>query len=804
MFLFLSQQPIIFNPYFAAFGLICSIIACLIIPSLTAGGIDSLRQLLSPQRFFHLLVMSVCYGGTVLFGTLSVLPRAVEVNQLLDLLLPAAAGLFISLLALRMTRDGVGWRGGVHFVSSAGFLTLLISGFTYFNIYLLFGDINLEAEVLLFALVGLFAALFPLLRIALLVSRRTGKMFERFPLVGLLFAAIAAAAIPPVITLAAIPSEIDTLIPGDADRFFPYLSLFAVAVGLMILTDRYREEDADKRYRELHEKEMHYMSLFAYNPDAVFAIDDGGRIVDMNSRAQEMLARLPKGADLHMMTEWTTGEQQDRILQHYSKVMGGLTDETELTIQIADREPTHVILTSLPILIDGRFAGAYSIAKNVTDGKKNQEKILHLAYHDELTDLTNRKYALEYVEGLMKAEDPQSFHVFFIDFDRFKKINELFGHEFGDKVIHFSAQKLQQALPEGTLLSRSNADGFIAVLPPGFDPLYTAQRIGDEFSLPFRVGQQAISLTISVGIACFPEDGQDADTLFKNADLARFDAKSRGGARFAFYDHGRAIENHERLILERDLQAAIEHGELMLFYQPKIDIRTGLLVGLEALVRWKHPDLGLVPPLKFISIAEESGLIVPLERWVLRTACQQAKLWLSEGYAPVPVAVNISQIHLIQSDIVENVLSTLEDLNMDSSLLELEVTESAMMHNEEQVIEILGRFQQAGIAISLDDFGTGYSSLSYLHLLPIDCLKIDRSFINGITTNENSRAIVEMILTMARQLDLRIVAEGIEYPEQVELLRELQCFVAQGFYYSKPVPASEVFDMEATDRNFAV
>jgi len=800
--MFLSHTPILFNEYFAALGLLCSIVACLMIPALTSGGIQSLRELISPKRLHILLIMGACFGGTVLFGTLAVIPKEYVTDKLLNLLLPAAAGLLLSLAALRLTRDGVGWRGGVHFVGSAGLLTFLIAGFNYLNVYLLIGKVDQQAEILLFALIGLFAALFSLLRLALLVSRRTGRTFERFPVAGLIFAAAAATAIPPVMTLAAMPSEIDTLFPGSADRFFPYILLFAISVGLMILTDRYREEDAEKRYRELYEKEMHYMSLFAHNPDAVFALDDGGRISDMNSRAREMLSRLPENTDLHMITEWTTGEQQDLILQHYSKVMGGCADETDLTIQIDGREPVHLILTSLPILIDGRFAGAYSIAKNVTDSRKNQEKILHLAYHDELTDLTNRKYALEYVESLMKAKEPLPFHLFFIDFDRFKKINDLFGHDFGDKVIRHSAQKLQQALPEGTLLSRSNADEFIAVLPAGFDPLYAAQRVGDEFSLPFHVGQQAVSLMVSVGIARFPEDGQDADTLFKHADIARFDAKSRGGARFAFFDQGRAIENHERLILERDLQAAIEHGELMLFYQPKIDIRTGLLVGLEALVRWQHPDLGLVPPLKFIPIAEESGLIVPLERWVLRTACQQTQTWLSEGYPRVPVAVNISQIHLIQPDIVESVLYTLEDLRMDSSLLELEVTESAMMHNEKQVIEILGRFQEAGISVSLDDFGTGYSSLSYLHLLPIDCLKIDRSFIKGITTNENSRAIVEMILTMARQLDLRIVAEGIEHLEQAQLLRELQCYVAQGFYYSKPVPAAEVFAHDGMERTF--
>ncbi|NGZ78005.1 putative bifunctional diguanylate cyclase/phosphodiesterase [Saccharibacillus alkalitolerans] len=786
------SKAILINEYFAAAGLLCSVIACLMIPLLTSGGVRSLRELLSPARIPRLALMGLCFGGTVLFGTLAVLPGEFVAYEFLYLLFPSAAGLLLCMLALRLTGDSGGWKGALHFTSSAAVLTVLIILFNYSNVYLLFGRVDLRAEVILTAAIGLFSALFSLVRLALLVTRRTGRIFERFPPAGLLFSAAATTIIPAVMTLSAMPADIDSLVPGISDRLAPYILLFTVAVGLMILTDRYREEDAEKKYRELHEKEMHYMSLFDYNPDAVFALDDGGRIFDMNGRARDMVSRIPEGAGLHMITEWTSTDQQDKILQHYEKVLGGASDEIEVTLQIGSREPVNLILTSLPILIEGRFTGAYSIAKNITESKKNQEKIRHLAYYDELTDLTNRKYMREYVDNLASGKKDLPFYLFFVDFDRFKKINDLFGHEFGDRVIRHSALKLQNALPAGTVLSRSTADEFIAVLDSGLDPLQAAQAIVREFSLPFQVGQQMIGLTASIGIARFPEDGIDGETLFNHADLARFDAKSRGGGRFSLFDHSRAQENQERLILERDLQAAIEQDQLVLFYQPKVDTRTGELVGVEALVRWKHPALGMVPPLKFIPVAEESGLIVPLERWVLRTACRQIQAWAREGRPQIPVAVNISQIHLMQTDIVESVLSTLEERMIDHRLLELEVTESAMMHNEEQVIAILSRFKQAGIAISLDDFGTGYSSLSYMHLLPIDCLKIDRSFIKDITTNENSRAIVEMILTMARQLELRIVAEGIEYEEQVALLRDLRCFVAQGFYYGKPVPAEEI------------
>lgn len=788
------SKMIILNEYFAAAGLLCSIIACVMIAVVTVGGVHSLKDLSTRERLPQLLAMAACFGGTVLFGTLSVLPVPAASYEPVYLLFPPAAGLLICLLALRLTGDAEGWKGAVHFVSTSAILTLSIMAFNYSNVFIIFGRVDLRPEVLLTAAIGLFSALFPLVRLALLVSRRTGRLLERFPPAGLLFSAVGITIIPAVMTLSALPPDIDTSLAGATDHLVPYILLFAVAAGLMILTDRYREEDAERKYRELQATETHYMSLFAHNPDAVFALDDGGRIVDMNGRAREMLSRLPEGTDLHMLTEWTTPDQQDKILDHYEKVMRGLSDEIDIKLHVEGRESeTYLNLTSLPILIERRFTGAYSIAKNVTDSKKTEEKIRHLAYHDELTGLNNRKYMREHVDRLTLDISAAPFHLFFIDFDRFKKINDLFGHEFGDKVIGHAARILARELPEGTLLSRSTADEFIAALPPGLDPLGAARRISEQFSLPFRIGQQTVSLTASIGIARFPEDGADSDTLFKHADLARFDAQSRGGGRFAFFDRSRALENHERLILERDLQAAIEYGDLVLFYQPKVDIRTGELVGLEALVRWNHPKLGMVPPLKFISIAEETGLIVPLERWVLRTACMQMQQWMREGHPPVPVAVNLSQIHLMQTDIVESILSTLAELNYDTKLLEFEVTESAMMNNEEQVIEILGRLKQAGISISLDDFGTGYSSLSYLQMLPIDCLKIDRSFIKGIATHANSLAIVEMILSMARQLDLRIIAEGIEHEEQVDLLRSLSCFTAQGFYYGKPVAAEDFY-----------
>ncbi|MEJ8302925.1 putative bifunctional diguanylate cyclase/phosphodiesterase [Saccharibacillus sacchari] len=784
-------QSIQFNPYYATAGFLCSLVGCLMVVKLASGSFESLREILGIRRLPYTFLTALVFAGTQYFGIICVLPDGPQNMGLANFVFLPLAVLIICVLAFKLASSGL--QGAFQFLLTASMLSVLIMLMYYVNTYLMLGHADWRIEPLITAAIGMFCVMFPLVRLLTLVVRRQGTLFERFPPAGMFLASVAIAIVSPVLTMSAAPSITNTLPTEAADVMLPYLLMVSVAACLMVLTDRYRESDAQKQHDTIQEKEQHYMSLFAHNPDAVIALNREGKVYDMNGQAYEIMGKLGIVPPFTEIPEAVAIGQQNKIEAHYAKVIGGEAEEIEIDLRTKNGETIHFILTSLPILIEGRFDGAYSIAKDVTESKKNQEKIRHLAYHDELTGLFNRKYMLEHVASLTSDISAAPFHLFFIDFDRFKKINDLFGFDFGNKVIRRAAAKLESILPEGTLLARSTADEFIALLPSGFDPVYAAQQVGDEFSLPFRVGQQTVALTASMGIARFPEDGADEETLFKHADLARFDAQNRGGSRFAFFDRNRAIENHERLILERDLQAAIEHGELVLFYQPKVDMRTEKLVGMEALVRWNHPRLGMVPPLKFISIAEETGLIVPLERWVLRTACLQVQQWAQEGQPPVPVAVNLSQIHLMQTDIVESVLATLEDLKFDNSLLEIEVTESAMMHNETQVIEVLARFKQAGISVSLDDFGTGYSSLSYLHLLPIDCLKIDRSFIKGITTNESSRAIVEMILTMSRQLGLHIIAEGIEHKEQVDLLCDLQCFTAQGFYYSKPVPAVEVF-----------
>jgi len=433
-----------------------------------------------------------------------------------------------------------------------------------------------------------------------------------------------------------------------------------------------------------------------------------------------------------------------------------------------------------------------SVAKAQADGVT----VWNLAYRDELTDLPNRRSFNEALDTCMRPAGgaPAPLTLFFIDLDKFKRVNDLLGHVTGDEVLRIAADKLRSCLPPQAMLSRMGGDEFTVLLPGKREDREIhelADLIVEQFQTPIKAGPHLVRLSASVGIARCPEEGVDASTLLHHADAAMYTAKENGSAQYQFFDQLRSQNGQRELMLEQDLAAAIENGELRVFYQPKIDIRDGSTIGLEALVRWHHPVHGLISPLQFIPLAEKLGLIVPLERWVINEVCQQSRQWQDTAALHIPIAINISQVHLMQPDVYEYIIESAGQAGIDRQGLEIEITESAMMHNEEHVIEVLNRLKAAGIHVSMDDFGTGYSSLSYLSSLPISCLKIDRSFISKLASDSDNRAIAELIVGMAKQLGLQIVAEGVETSEQVNLLKDLQCYNAQGYYYGKPLPPEQ-------------
>jgi diguanylate cyclase (GGDEF)-like protein len=383
----------------------------------------------------------------------------------------------------------------------------------------------------------------------------------------------------------------------------------------------------------------------------------------------------------------------------------------------------------------------------------------------------------------------------FLDLDRFKTINDSLGHSVGDLVLKQVAERLKKWAREQDTVARMGGDEFLIVLTAVkevADAAVAAERIRNAMTAEFVVQGHSLDISCSVGISIFAEHGTDGETLIKNADAAMYCARESGRNNFRFYTKDMNAQALERLTLENSLRLALDKKELFLVYQPQMDIATGKIIGLEALLRWQHPELGLVPPDKFIRIAENSGLIVPIGEWVLRTACSQARKWQDEGIPAVSVAVNVSAVQFRQEGFGEVIRKVLYETGLPPQLLELELTESLLLANADVTFSVLQELKDMGVTLAIDDFGTGYSSFSYLRQFQISKLKIDRLFIRDVTLNSNDGAITTAIIGMAKSLNIKVIAEGVENEEQMAFLRAHQCDEIQGYYFSKPLAVDKV------------
>ncbi|BBH24906.1 hypothetical protein Back11_62510 [Paenibacillus baekrokdamisoli] len=451
-----------------------------------------------------------------------------------------------------------------------------------------------------------------------------------------------------------------------------------------------------------------------------------------------------------------------------------------------------------------KLAGYYFLMKGIyfvtieepfKEQKRSESRINFLAYHDDLTGLSNRRLLTERLNAeiqLAKQQDNQ-LAIFLLDIDRFKTINDALGHTFGDQMLQAVSQRLRHAVGKPDHLFRMGGDEFVILLPEieaaeENAAQKHAQSLMGLFDAPFVLGEAEYHVTISLGISFYPRDGESVDLLLKNADTAMYSAKVHRNE-FSSYTPDMNMKAHDRLRLESDLRRALEQEQFMLAYQPLVNLQTGKVVGVEALVRWHHPLRGLLPPGEFIPLTEENGLILPLGEWVLRAACLQNKAWQDAGMTPIMMSVNLSMRQFRQHQLVDRIKSILEQTGMEPRYLELEITES-MTSDVEFATETLASLKKLGVQISIDDFGTGYSSLVYLKRLPIDKLKIDRSFVNELTENGSDAAIVTTITSMAKHLKLKVTAEGVENDEQLHFLREHNCEEAQGYYFTKPIPAN--------------
>jgi diguanylate cyclase (GGDEF)-like protein len=451
---------------------------------------------------------------------------------------------------------------------------------------------------------------------------------------------------------------------------------------------------------------------------------------------------------------------------------------------------------------EGNVTMLLGITRDTTQRKNNEEQISYLGNYDSLTGLPNRTLLAIRIKELLSTakRNNQSISVMFLDLDRFKDINDSLGHTIGDTLLIESADRLKSVLREEDTVARLGGDEFIILLAntDGDGAIRVAHKLLETFEKPFHIDNNELTITTSIGIALYPNDGSDFETLSKNADTAMYRAKHDGRNNFCFFTEDMQHQTTRNLELGNALRHALERNELHLHYQPQFSVHDQSIIGAEVLLRWNHPEFGNVSPAEFIPIAEENGMILPIGEWVLRKATAMAKMWMDQGYPPIIIAINLSAVQFRSPNLSMLIAGILDEVGLPPEYLELELTESIAMHDPQRAISMMNELHQQGIRISIDDFGTGYSSLSYLKKFNVYKLKIDQSFVRDIDIDPEDKAIVSAIINMSKSLGLLTIAEGVETLGQLSYLQEQECNEIQGYYFSKPLP-QEAF--EAFRRN---
>lgn len=486
------------------------------------------------------------------------------------------------------------------------------------------------------------------------------------------------------------------------------------------------------------------------------------------------------------------------VLEMASQIIEGKTPPPlEHRIIHRDGSVRWIKNTLVPHYDQGRLVSYDGLVSNITDRKQAEQKLRHASYYDSLTDLPNRELFRDRLrQALIQARrHGRMLAVMVLDLDRFKGINETLGHTMGDLLLRAVAERLAGCVREDDTVARPGGDEFIilfADMAGAQDAALVARKIHEALIKSFSLGGREYFITTSIGISLYPSHGADVDTLIKNADAALYQAKAGGRNNHQFYIEAMHAGADKKLFLENSLRQAIDREEFTIHYQPLVDLASGRTTGAEALVRWQHPELGLLSPLEFIPLAEETGLIIPLGDWILQKACQQARQWRDAGFPPLRVSVNLSMRQFSQNAVTDTVLKAINTAQLSPGLLELELTESMVMNNAESTIASLRELKSIGVHLSLDDFGTGYSSLSRLKDLPLSTLKLDQSFVSSITRDRSNAAISRAIIGLSHNLDLRVIAEGVETTDQLEFLRGLECDGVQGYLFSRPLPAADM------------
>lgn len=579
----------------------------------------------------------------------------------------------------------------------------------------------------------------------------------------------------------------------DSGLIATMIGIVIVLILIVTLASVYVDKQFAGKTLRVLESDQRYKSLFEHNYDGViFYSIDGSQSV-MNPAAM----RLTKEQSLPLKKLMTMCASADAelISTHFSNAVHGEARSYEITLTTREGRQLHLNMTHTPVFVDQQITGVFMIMRDITNKKEYEAKINYLAFHDSLTGLPNRRFVEQKLDQvIMEAQKThQQVYVLFLDLDHFKLVNDSLGHDFGDLLLQEASLRLQECVGKKGTVSRLGGDEFMVILTDVTEREVSsvANEINQRIEQAFFIHGHEMYITTSIGISRYPEDGQDRSVLMRNADAAMYAAKEKGKNSFHLYVQNLEQAVNDKMNIQNELNRALARQEFLLHYQPQVCAKSGAIVGVEALIRWDHPERGLLLPDQFISVAEETGLIVPIGEWVLRTACKQNKQWQEQGLIPLRVAVNLSARQFLKQDFTQMVTEILDQTGLAPDYLELEITESSMI-DVQRATQVLKELKQLGVCVAIDDFGTGYSSLYYLKEFPLNRLKIDRSFVRDMIEQPSNQAIVSTIISMAHHLQLRVIAEGVETKEELAFLQDHLCEEVQGYLFSRPLPSEDV------------